>query len=206
MQQAKIKAAIDQADMVLIAAGNGLWQKEQDVTGPAVAQKLAAADQDKWQVLRDLLAETDSKKSAALAELLTLLADKPYFVATSIWSHLFEQAGFQPGRIFHLQGDWTKLQCSSGINHGVQTFDHNSNKAPICQKCGQPMQLQVAASPHFFPDSEANARFRWFLVAGEEKRLLILSLGVDQTTPQLQAPLTGLVQQFPQWQLLAINE
>lgn len=133
-------------------------------------------------------------------------ADKPYFVATSIWSHLFEQAGFDPNRIFHLQGDWHKLQCSSGINHGWQTVETIAGQTdPKCKKCGQPLQLQVAANPHFFPDDEANARFRWFLVAGEDKRLLILSLGVDETTPQLQEPLANLARQFPLWQLLTFN-
>jgi NAD-dependent SIR2 family protein deacetylase len=207
LEQAKLKAAVDNADQILIAAGNQFWQEQQGLTGLAVAEKLAhAAEHDKWQLLTKLIAQTDAKTSRDLLDLRAIIADKPYFVATSIWSHLFENAGFDPERIFHLQGDWHKLQCSSGINHGVQNLKIAASQTePRCKKCGQPMQLQVAANPHFFPDNEANARFRWFLVASEDKRLLILSLGVDQTTPQLQVPLEDLIDQFQQWQLLAFN-
>lgn len=52
LERAKLQAAIDQADLVLIAAGNQFWQAQQGLTGPIAAEKLAnAAGRDKWQQL-----------------------------------------------------------------------------------------------------------------------------------------------------------
>lgn len=206
MQQAKLTAAINQADQILIAAGNGFWQAEQGLTSQKTAQAIAAGKTPaaKWAAIRKLIKQADSHPSQDLPALLATIGTKPYFAATTIWSHLFEQAGFARDRIFHLQGDWTKLQCSSGINHGLTDLDLNSEEIPVCQQCGRPLQLAVAANPNFFPDSQANARFRWFLVSSEKQRLLVLSLGVDQSTPQLQAPLQSLLEQFPQWQYLKL--
>lgn len=207
LAEAKVRAAMNGADLVLIAAGDQFWQEQQGLTGQAAAKQLAGlSNRDQWQTAANLILQTEAKSSPAALALRKMIADKPYFVATSIWSHLFEQAGFDPSRIFHLQGDWHKLQCSSGINHGSQKFHPLAEQTvPNCPQCGQPMQLQIAPNPHFFPDNEANARFRWFLVASEDKRLLLLSLGVDETTPQLQTPLTNLTSQFPQWRLLTFN-
>lgn len=58
---------------------------------------------------------------------------------------------------------------------------------------------------NFFPDTDANTRFRWFLTGAEDKNVVILELGVDETSPQLLDPMVKLVQQFPNWHYIAAD-
>ena len=58
---------------------------------------------------------------------------------------------------------------------------------------------------HFYPDTDANSRLRWFLTGNEDKKVVILELGVDETSPQLLDPMGKLVEQFDSWTYLAAD-
>ena len=60
------------------------------------------------------------------------------------------------------------------------------------------MELNTAWHDNFFPDSDQNARMRWFLVEAEDKKTALLFLDDD---PQL-APLKHLADQFPNWEVI----
>ena len=60
------------------------------------------------------------------AELLQTVADKEYFVLTTNVDHCFQRAGFDKGRLFYTQGDYGLWQCSRPCHH--KTYD---NEEPV---------------------------------------------------------------------------
>ena len=130
-----------------------------------------------------------------MKKLRKLIGEKKTFIATSTFGHFFEQADFNKNRIFNAFGDWTMMQCSSGVNHGAKSDqevvrqiltahqgDQDITKlVPKCEQCGQPMEIHMPLNEHFYPDTDANTRFRWFLTGNEEEKVVFLELGVDET-------------------------
>lgn len=238
----KAKQLITEADVVVVAAGNGMAKVEGlDLLGqssfadnfPAIAKKYHVAsigdalDQefsswsDQWLFWSELIKKysLDYQPSQTMKNLRKLIGQRKYFIATATFGHFFENAGFNENRVFNIFGDWTKMQCSSGINHGLKDSrgvvqkillaEHNGEKIsgfiPKCNKCGRPMEIHMPLNGHFYPDTDANARFRWFLTGNEEEKTVFLELGVDETSPQLREPIIHLVQQYQQWSYVAAD-
>ena len=137
---------------------------------------------------------------------------KNYFIATSAFGHFFETAGFEQEKIFDVFGDWTRMQCSSGLNHGtysdlstVKRYINGQGEIPRCEDCDSPMEIHMPLNAHFFPDEDANTRFRWFLTRNQTKKVVVLELGVDPTSPQLLDPMVKLVEQFKDWHYVAAD-
>lgn len=238
----KAKHLVKEADVVIVTAGNGLAKAEgfdllgsakfnadfpkmarkYDIhsVGDALEKKLSSWS-EQWLFWSKLIQRysLDYKPTQTMRELRQLIGKKKYFIATSCFAHFFEEANFNKNRIFNVFGDWTKMQCSSGINHGLKDdrkvvsaiLQANENDqdiaelVPKCLECGQPMEIHVPLNEHFYPDTNANARFRWFLTGNEEEQTVFLELGVDETTPQLLEPVIRLVRQFPQWSYVSAD-
>ncbi|WEV36853.1 Sir2 family NAD-dependent protein deacetylase [Lactobacillus sp. ESL0677] len=237
----KAKQLLADAEVVIVTAGNGMAQVEGldilaqgtfDQDFPVIAQKYDvhtigdaldkrfASWQEQWLFWSKLVQKYTLayQPSKAMRQLKQLIGQKEYFIATSTFGHFFETAGFNENRIFNAFGDWTKMQCSSGINHGLKDnraivaklatkeIDQvTAAMVPKCKICQQPMELHMPLNAHFYPDTAANTRFRWFLTGNEDKRVVFLELGVDATSPQLLDPIVHLVQQFPQWSYVAAD-
>lgn len=238
----KAKQWLQDADAIVVTAGNGLAQEEgldilseegfddnfgqladrYDVhtIGDALDKKLASWT-EQWTFWSQLIAtySLNYEPSATMQGLKKLLQHKSYFIATSTFAHFFEGAGFDTKHIFDAFGDWTQMQCSSGINHGlrddrpvVRRFIAAAKKkqvspelVPKCQICNSEMELHMPLNSHFFPEREANSRFRWFLTNHEEQKVVFLELGVDETSPQLLDPVVKLVEQYPSWQYISAD-
>lgn len=147
-----------------------------------------------------------------MKQLKELLDGKNYFIATSTFGHFFEKAGFDQEKIFNVFGDWTMMQCSSGLNHGtrsdlstVKRYVNGQGEVPKCEDCNSPMELHMPLNTHFFPDEDANTRFRWFLTRNQTNKVVVLELGVDPTSPQLLDPMVKLVEQFKDWHYVAAD-
>ena len=98
------------------------------------------------------------------------------------------------------------------MNHGqkddrevVKKYLEGKGEVPKCEDCNSPMELHMPLNANFFPDTDANTRFRWFLTGNEDKKVVILELGVDETSPQLLDPMVKLVEQFPNWHYVAAD-
>lgn len=231
----QIQEWLKDADAVIVTAGNGFAKMEGldmlddsvfDIEYPDIAKKynvhtiadaldkkFASWDEqwDFWSKLIDTYS-IDYQPSSELLKLKEILQGRNYFIATSTYGHFFEKAGFDQERIFNIFGDWTKMQCSSGLNHGtrddlkvVAKYLSGQGEVPKCEDCNSPMELHMPLNAHFFPDENANTRFRWFLTKNEDKKVLILELGVDLTSPQLLDPMAHLVEQFPTWHYAAAD-
>lgn len=233
---------LKKADAVIVTAGNGFAREEgldilseenfddqfgeiaekYDVhtIGDALDKKFDTWS-EQWSFWSRLINEysLQYEPSENMRNLKKLLQNKQYFIATSTFAHFFENAGFNKNRIFNAFGDWTKMQCSSGINHGqrddrevaerflkaINEGNVSEDLVPRCEDCNSPMELNMPLNDHFFPDTDANTRFRWFLTGNEDKNVVVLELGVDETSPQLLDPMVKLVEQFPNWHYAAAD-
>ena len=239
----KAKFWLKNAEAVIVTAGNGFSKQEGldilseenfDKEFSEIAKKYDvhtigdALDKqfDSWSEQWSFWSELVNKYSLnyqasdSMRKLKEMLKDKEYFIATSSFGHFFESAGFDSKQIFNIFGDWTRMQCSSGLNHGQKSALEaikkillakkdgkgiNDSLVPKCEDCNSPMELHMPLNGNFFPDEDANTRFRWFLTNNENKDVVVLELGVDMTSPQLLDPVANLVMQFKNWHYIAAD-
>lgn len=229
------KRWLNDADAIIVTAGNGFAQVEgldmlneetfvkdypeiavnyhATTIADALDKRFSSWD-GQWSFWSKLIQRysLDYQPSKTMTQLQSILNGKDYFIATSTYAHFFENAGFDEKRIFNIFGDWTRMQCSSGLNHGqvsdievVKQYLSGKGQVPKCEDCNSPMELHMPLNSHFFPDEDANTRFRWFLTANEDKKVVVLELGVDATSPQLLDPMVSLVKQFTNWRYIAAD-
>lgn len=148
-------------------------------------------------------------------KLLTLLADKDFFVLTTNVDHQFQLSGFPKDRLFYTQGDYGLWQCSKPCHNA--TYDNYevvkrmveeqqdmrvpSELVPACPKCGHPMSMNLRADDTFVEDAgwhEASARYAGFLESHRDGKVLFLELGVGMNTP--------VIVKYPFWQMTLRNE
>lgn len=148
-------------------------------------------------------------------KLLTLLANKDFFVLTTNVDHQFQLSGFPKDRLFYTQGDYGLWQCSKPCHNA--TYDNYevvkrmveeqqdmrvpSELVPVCPKCGHPMSMNLRADDTFVEDAgwhEASARYAGFLESHRDGKVLFLELGVGMNTP--------VIVKYPFWQMTLRNE
>ena len=147
-------------------------------------------------------------------KLLRLLGEKDFFVITTNVDHQFQQAGFPKERLFYTQGDYGLWQCSEPCHD--ETYDNfdtvkrmveeqrdmrvPSELVPYCPKCGKPMTMNLRADDTFVEDAgwyAAANRYREFLEAHQEGKVLYLELGVGGNTP--------VIIKYPFWRYTNAN-
>ena len=143
--------------------------------------------------------------------LLSLVADKDYFVITTNVDHCFQKAGFDKKRLFYTQGDYGLFQCSKACCQ--ETFDNESAIREMIRRqenmripselvphCGKPMAMNLRADDGFVEDDgwhNAAERYANFLRTREGQKILFLELGVGYNTP--------VIIKYPFWQTTAKN-
>ena len=134
------------------------------------------------------------------AKLLRLVQGKDFFVITTNVDHQFQRAGFPKERLYYTQGDYGLWQCSVPCND--KTYDNYetvksmveeqhdmrvpSELVPHCPVCGKPMAMNLRADGTFVEDEgwhAAAGRYRDFLEAHQDGKVLYLELGVGANTP-----------------------
>ena len=223
----KAKKLIDDADCILVTAGNkfaiadgfdmldeasfkvqypDLVEKyDVHTIGDALDKKLPSWP-EQWTMWRRFIDDysVNYQPSDAMLELKQLLTGKDYFIATSYFTHAFENAGFDSKKIFNIFGDWTTMACSSAVNHGLKS-DLAIQGVPKCEICNSEMEIHMPLTAHFYPDTDANTRMRIFITNNEDKKMVVLGLGVDELSPQLLDPILHLVSQFENWHYISAD-
>ena len=147
-------------------------------------------------------------------ELLKLVQGKDYFVLTTNVDHCFQKVGFDKQRLFYTQGDYGLWQCSVPCHN--KTYDNYetvksmveeqhdmrvpSKLVPHCPVCGKPMAMNLRADGTFVEDEgwhAAAGRYRDFLEAHQDGKVLYLELGVGANTP--------VIVKYPFWRYTYAN-
>ena len=147
-------------------------------------------------------------------KLLRLLDGKDFFVITTNVDHQFQLAGFPKERLFYTQGDYGLWQCSVPCHD--RTYDNYetvkrmveeqrdmhvpTELVPHCPVCGKPMAMNLRADDTFVEDEGWHAaaeRYREFLEAHQEGKVLYFELGVGMNTP--------VIIKYPFWRYTAAN-
>ena len=148
------------------------------------------------------------------AKLLRLVQGKDFFAITTNVDHQFQKAGFPKERLFYTQGDYGLWQCSVPCHD--KTYDNYetvkrmieeqrdmrvpSELVPYCPVCGKPMAMNLRADDTFVEDEgwhAAAGRYRDFLEAHQDGKMLYLELGVGANTP--------VIIKYPFWRYTYAN-
>lgn len=134
--------------------------------------------------------------------LYKMVRDKKYFVITTNADHQFYKAEFGRANIFATQGDYGLIQCMRGCHKKV--YDdlammnqmHQARRdclvpsymVPKCPVCGGPMTMNLRCDQYFVEDDawhEAETRFGAFLDECQNKKTVLLELGIGFNTPTI---------------------
>jgi len=156
-------------------------------------------------------------------DLLRLVKNKVYFVITTNVDAQFYKAGFDEDKIWAVQGDYGKIQCSRGCHnrlydneelvkimaenqHNCRISDALVPHCPIC--CGN-MEINIRKDMFFVQDKawyEAADRYEAFLNKNKNKNVVFVELGVGYNTPSIiRFPFERYTQVFNNATLVRIN-
>lgn len=166
----------------------------------------------------------DAMPGKPYTDLLELVRDRNYFVLTTNVDHQFQLAGFDKARLFYTQGDYGLWQCSKPCHQ--ETYDNEetvrrmiaeqsnmripSDLIPYCPRCGRPMTMNLRSDDTFVQDAgwhTAARRYEAFLQRYQNRRILLLELGVGGNTPGIiKLPFLRLTAQNPQATYACLNQ
>ena len=147
-----------------------------------------------------------------------LINDRPYYIWTSNVNHHFNQAGFK--NVFELEGNWVEGVCTTHSQehptvdlseklHQIYQKDKNNilteSDMPKCLECGAELRINVASSI-FQINKKQIENFRNFLAKSEDKKLLIIELGIGPNNKMIKEPSMQLVASLPQSHYITINK
>lgn len=140
----KLKAAIDNAEAVLIGAGAGLstsagltysgerfFKYFADFHAKYGITDMYSGGFYPYETLEEFWAwwsrhilynRYEQPPLTVYENLLSLVKDKNYFVITTNVDHCFQRSGFDKQRLFYTQGDYGLLQCSKACHN--KTYDN----------------------------------------------------------------------------------
>lgn len=157
-------------------------------------------------------------------ELYDLVKDKNYFVITTNVDAQFRKAGFNPEKIFEVQGDYGQMQCAVGCHPKLysdketveQILAHSENLTvpkeyvPVCPVCGGNMDVHVRKNQYFVQDEAWHAaadRYERFMDKyADRSRVVLLELGIGYNTPAIiRYPFERITYQNPGATLIRLN-
>ncbi len=157
-------------------------------------------------------------------ELYELVKDKNYFVITTNVDAQFRKAGFNPEKIFEVQGDYGMMQCAVGCHPKLYSdketveriLEHSHDMTvpaeyvPVCPVCGGNMDVHVRKNGFFVQDeawNEAAVRYEDFITRyAEHRRVVLLELGIGYNTPAIiRYPFERITYRNPEATLVRLN-
>lgn len=237
--------AIEQADAILIGAGAGL----SDAAGlkysgerftknfaPFIAKYKMddlysssfypfTTEEERWAYWAKHISVNryDTPATDLYRNLLKLVNCKDHFVITTNVESQFLKSGFDPQKIFAVQGDYGFLQCQKACHTTLyyneelvlqmiqQTVDCKIPTAlvPKCPVCGGKMDVNLRKDDHFVEDENwyaSNERYGQFLEKACSQKLVLLELGVGFNTPGIiRYPFEQITYKYDAVTLIRIN-
>lgn len=220
----KSKKLIEEADVILIGAGAGLSSSASLTYSGERFQKHFSEFINKYEITDMYSAvfypyKTLEEKWGYLSEhiyqnrysdtgltlykvLLEIVRDKNYFVITTNVDGQFEKVGFNKEKIFEVQGNYGKIQCSVPCHNKVYSnkeiiFEMRkqrkdlkipTNLIPKCPRCNAEMTTHLRVDNLFVQTEEwykQQERYYKFLEKNQNKKIVLLELGVGFNTPTI---------------------
>lgn len=156
--------------------------------------------------------------------LLDFMKGKIYFIITTNADALFLKSGFQQDRIFAVQGDYGKFQCSRACHDTLYDNDQSieqmireeqdcripSELIPICPVCGEELDANLRRDRYFVEDQDwhqSAERYQIFLSNFIEQPIVLLELGVGYNTPSIiKYPFESITTSYENATLIRINK
>ena len=222
IEQARLK--IKEADAILIGAGAGLSSAAGiDYAGPEFRKEFAdyiqrygfrdlytsgfyefPTEEERWtRWARHIRFTLLSREGMPLyKDLLQLVEGKDFFVITTNVDEQFRKAGFPKDRLFEVQGDYGRMQCSvachdktyddtevvCNINAHAHNMTVDRKYVPVCPVCGGTMDVNLRVNQYFVEDKhwhKSAERYDKFVTEHINSRLVLLELGVGMNTPSI---------------------
>lgn len=242
-----IRKIIQEADAILIGASNGLsisegfnifandaWFQENfgDFQNKYGLRNVLdgcftkfPTEEEKWGFWSRLVwhKSYQYQPSNIMQNLYRMASGRDYFVLTSNGEDHFVPSGFDPHRVFEIEGQYTSMCCAQHCHEGVYSnreavekmakAEHNglvpTELLPKCPQCGGPMKIHMAADNSFFQSSwfhEKQAAYQEFLKRNHGKRLVILELGVGWRNQLIKEPFMRLTAAEPAATYITFNK
>lgn len=151
------------------------------------------------------------------------LADKNHFIITTNADGQFDEAGFDPERLFKVQGDYSELQCATPCHDGL--YDNRAmveqwraqtvacripgELVPQCPVCGGRMIMHLRIDHRFVENADwhrAQARYQAFARQTAQDSTVYLELGVGYNTPGIiRYPFEQMTLRNPRATLIRLN-
>lgn len=157
-------------------------------------------------------------------ELLGLVEGRNYFVITTNVDAQFRKAGFDPEKIFEVQGDYGLMQCAVGCHPKVysdkttveEILRHSHDLTvdrkyvPVCPVCGGNMDVHVRKDQFFVQDERWDGeaiRYEQFMTRYADKgSIVLLELGIGFNTPAIiRFPFEQVTYRNPRATLIRLN-
>jgi len=166
----------------------------------------------------------DDYGTALYKELYDIVKEKEYFVITTNVDYLFYKTGFDENKIFAVQGDYGKFQCSipchnklyNNKNLIMQMVNEQkdckipSELIPKCPICGKEMEINIRKDSAFVQDKnwiKASDNYLNFIGKYGKENIVLLELGVGYNTPNIiKYPFEKITYNFPNVTLVRINK
>lgn len=241
----KVRALLREADAVIIGAGAGLSTAAGiEYSGPRFTENFQdfierygmtdmytagfypfRTEEEKWAYWSRHIRMNrfDAPVGEPYQQLLKVVQEKPYFIITTNVDAQFYKAGFDPDRIWAVQGDYGKLQCANGC-HDTLYDNHDlimemcrrqkdcripTELVPRCPRCGERMEINIRKDMYFVQNQkwyEGQTRYTDFLEENKRKKVVLLELGVGFNTPTIiRFPFEQMAANWPHATLVRIG-
>jgi len=223
----EIKKAIEGADYIIIGAGAGLSASaglnyaDEAFFSEAYKPFLKKGYKTIWEAISGNWKQTtfssqkywgfwayhanqifyNPNQSTVYKNLYDLIKNKDYYVITTNCDGQFYKGGFDPKRIFAMQGSYGLYQCSKPCTDDVydnevmirnmldgfnaDTLKIRKEDIPKCPNCGRPLTTNLRIDDRFVdkPHLVNAGLYSSFVNQAIDKKLVLLELGVGFNTP-----------------------
>lgn len=239
----RIAEKIKDADGILIGASNGLSITEglhlfadnqalEELFGDfkrrygirSILHGMGAhcpSEEEKWAFWSRLIHHYcgEYKETQVMRDLKAIVGGKDYFIVTSNGECHFEMSGFDPEKVYEVEGNWLATQCACACHDTLYRSLEMAEKmaaeekggrvpaelVPRCPKCGGPMQIHLELGRNFIRDSAGPERFQAFLEQYHGRKLAVLEFGIGPRNQLIKAPLMRLVAREPKAVYITVN-
>ena len=162
----------------------------------------------------------DYTPSLSMKKLKEIVGDKDYFIVTSNGEGHFEKSGFDPDKIYEVEGTWLDMQCSVPCHDTLypaektaEEIAKNEDKGtfpaeliPCCPLCGAPMVINMGAGQSFIENKRAINNYREFTAKYKGKNLVVIELGIGRRNTLIKAPEMKMVANEPGYFYITVNK